>query len=159
MIPDNFLCTRPLLVFWVFSFLFLFFFAGEGGGVEDWPYIMCCIYLGGWGVGGSGLLDIKHFLYINIYLLRNFYTPNYYMFGFFIIIILLEGCRWIGGLYIKYLFYVNGYSLGSFNTPNYYLLVFFGGVGGLGGFRGVGGNTGNIGHNTVTSVKLDHSAR
>jgi hypothetical protein len=53
------------------------------------------------------------------------------MFVFFIIIILLEGCRWIGGLYIKYLFYVNGYSLGSFNTPNYYLLGFFGGVGGL----------------------------
>ena len=86
-------------------------------------YIYGGVGVGG-GVGEVGLLDIKYLLYINIHLLRNFYTPNYYYF-FIIIIILLRDCVWIGGLDIEYLFYVNAYSLGRFYTPNYYLFLGF----------------------------------
>jgi hypothetical protein len=107
------------------------------------------VYIWGVGVGGgvgeAGLLDIKYLLYINIYLLRNFYTPNYYYFSI-IIIILLRNCGWIGGLDIEYLFYVNAYSLGRIYTPNYYL--FWGFLGGIlcWFFLGGGGRGGRIGY-------------
>jgi hypothetical protein len=32
--------------------------------------------------GGVGGLDIKYLLYTNVNFLRNFYTPNYYLFVF-----------------------------------------------------------------------------
>jgi hypothetical protein len=34
-------------------------------------------------VRGAGLLEIKYLFYINIYLLRNFYTPNYFYFIYY----------------------------------------------------------------------------
>ena len=44
--------------------------------------LLCTQLLFG-GDGGAGGLDIKYFLYINIYLLCRFYTPNYYVYYFF----------------------------------------------------------------------------
>ena len=46
------------------------------------PTIICLwLFGGGWGGGVAGMA-IKYLLYVNVYSLRNFNTPNYYLFMF-----------------------------------------------------------------------------
>ena len=71
-----------------------------------------------WGIWG---LDIKYFLYIIVYFLRNLYTPKYYLFVF--CWFLFGG---VGRLDITYWLYIDMYSLRNVYALNYYLtFVYF----------------------------------
>ena len=83
MVLENFLSTRPLFVFGVFLFLYCFCFCFGGGGLTITFLLYIFGLFGEWGVRGAGLLEIKYLFYINIYLLRNFYTPNYFYFIYY----------------------------------------------------------------------------
>ena len=112
MVLENFLCTRPLFVFRGFLVFVLFLFLFWRGRIGHNVFVVYIWFIwgvgGGGGVRGAGLLEIKYLFYISIYLLRNFYTPNYFYFIYYNYYF-AGGCGWIGGLDIQYLFYVNAY--------------------------------------------------
>ena len=88
---------------------------------------MCCIYLGG---GGLGVWIIGYqacLVYKYIFIEKLLYTKLLYVCFFYYYYFAGGffgggggGFRGVGGLDTTYLLYINVYSLRNLNTPNYY---------------------------------------
>ena len=103
---EKLLCTQLLFGFSFYYFVgrnkevggldIKYFFGNKSIFLEKVLYtqlVFLFLLLFCWGIWG---LDIKYFLYINVYFLRNLYTPNYYLFVFYYYFI--GGVRGVGGL-------------------------------------------------------------